>query len=66
MNKIVPKKIPFFFGRRRPKDISFSVSNTKKFNNHFNWKPKYKNIKSILKSSLDWEKKYSKKLKLEN
>ncbi len=64
MNEIIPKKISFFFGKRRPKDIGFSVSNTKKFKNHFKWKPKYNNIKFILRSSLDWEKKYSKKLKL--
>lgn len=62
MNKIISKKIPIIYGKRRTNDIPHSVSNTKKFKNSFNWIPKYKNLKNILKSSLEWEKKYSKSL----
>ncbi len=57
MNQLIPKKIPTIFGKRRFRDIEYSVSNTKKFKKYFKWKPKYNNLKDILKSSLAWEKK---------
>ena len=57
MNKIVPNKIHTTIGKRRFKDIEFSVSNPKKFNNFFKWKPKNNTLDKILKSSLAWEKK---------
>ncbi len=60
MNKLIPTKIPTIFGRRRYRDIEYSVSNTKKFKKYFKWKPKYSNLEDILKSSLAWEKKFIK------
>ena len=33
------------------------VANTNKFNNFFLWKPKFNNLKYILKTAYEWEKK---------
>ena len=33
------------------------IANSEKFNKFFNWKPKFNNIKYIVKSCIDWEKK---------
>ena len=57
MNSISKKKIPIVFGKRREKDIAVSISNTKKFQKCIKWKPKYNNLKYILKTSYEWEKK---------
>ena len=57
MNKIIPKKIPILVGKRRPKDIVISISNTKKINKYIKWKPKFSNLNKILNSSYRWEKK---------
>ncbi len=57
INNLITKKIPIVYGKRRPNDIAISISNTKKFNNYFNWSPKNNNLKNILNSSLKWEKK---------
>ena len=58
INLLLTKKIPIIFGKRRHKDIKSSISNTKKFNKYFKWKPKYNNLIYILKSSYEWEKKF--------
>tara|TARA_B100001173_G_scaffold92486_1_gene79998 strand:+ start:2885 stop:3880 length:996 start_codon:yes stop_codon:yes gene_type:complete len=60
MNNIIPKKIPILIGNRRLKDIKFSVANINKFNKHFKWKPKYNNLRYILKTALAWESKLKK------
>ena len=57
MNIILKSKLPFEIGKPRKKDIHFSVANIKKFNKYFNWKPKYNNLKYILTTALNWEKK---------
>ena len=57
MNIILKKKLPFSVGKPRKKDIYFSVADTSKFNRYFKWKPKYNNLKFILTSALNWEKK---------
>ena len=57
MNKIIPKKILTVVGKRRPKDIMISISNTKKINKYIKWKPKFNNLNKILNSSYRWEKK---------
>ena len=64
MNSIIKKKIPIIFGKRRNKDIEISISSTKKFHKYIKWKPKFNNLKYILKTSFEWEKKlkYIKKL----
>jgi len=56
-NKFLPKKIHATFGKKRPKDIEFSVSDIRKFKKSMNWKPKFDNLENILKSSYLWEKK---------
>ena len=33
------------------------IANPEKFNKFFGWKPKFDNIKYILKTAVDWEKK---------
>ena len=57
MNLLLKKKIPTIYGDRRNKDIKLSKADTKKFNKHIRWKPKFNNLKYILKTSLQWEKK---------
>ena len=57
MNLILSKKIPIIFGGRRVKDIKVSISDTNKFNKYIKWKPKYNNLRYILKTSYEWEKK---------
>ena len=57
MNSISKKKIKIIFGKRRKNDIEISISNTKKFQKYIKWKPKYNDLKYILRSSYEWEKK---------
>ena len=56
MNSIIQFDLPIEFGSRRKSDIIHSVANNKKFLKRFNWKPKYNDLKIILKSALEWEK----------
>ncbi len=55
--KIIGKKIFFKFGKRRQGDAEISVANVEKLTNEFQWKPKYKDLKVILETALNWEKK---------
>tara|TARA_B100000795_G_scaffold50114_1_gene32900 strand:- start:404 stop:1381 length:978 start_codon:yes stop_codon:yes gene_type:complete len=57
MNDILQKKLPTKIGKRREKDIKSSIANVEKFKNFFHWKPKYNDLKFILKTSYEWEKK---------
>ena len=57
LNEILEKKIEFKFGPRRSGDSKMIVANTDKFNSFFSWKPRFNNIKYILKTAIDWEKK---------
>ena len=59
MNDILQKKLPTKISQRRDKDIKSSVADIKKFKSCFNWEPKYKDLKHILKTSYEWEKKLS-------
>ena len=56
INKILKKKIQIKFGKPRKNDIERSVANINKFNKYISWKPKYNNLSSILKTSLEWDK----------
>ena len=56
-NEILDKKISFEIGPRRVGDSKMIVANTNKFNNFFLWKPKFNNLKYILKTAYEWEKK---------
>ena len=57
MNFILKKNILTSVGKPRNKDIKISIANIKKFNKYFKWKPKYNNLKNILKTALYWERK---------
>ena len=56
-NKILNKKIKSKIGPRRPGDSKMVVANPSKFNKILNWKPKFNNLKYILKTAYEWEKK---------
>ena len=60
MNKILKKDLKFKIGPRRLGDSEKVVANISKFKNFFSWKPKYNNLRIILKSALEWEKKLKK------
>jgi len=57
MEKILKHDLKKKLGPRRKDDIPYSVANNIKFKEKFNWVPKYNNLKYILKSALEWEKK---------
>ena len=56
-NKINKKKIKIKFGRRRKGDIYKLVAKAHKIKKKLKWSPKYNSLKTILSSSLKWEKK---------
>tara|TARA_B100001057_G_scaffold71237_1_gene65413 strand:+ start:6906 stop:7880 length:975 start_codon:yes stop_codon:yes gene_type:complete len=56
-NQILDKKISFEIGPRRDGDSKMIVANSDKFNNLFSWRPKFNDIRYILKTAVNWEKK---------
>jgi UDP-glucose 4-epimerase len=56
-NEILNNKIKFKVGPRRPGDSKLVVANPNKFIKTMSWKPKYNNLKYILKTAYEWEKK---------
>ena len=56
-NKFLEKKIKYRIGPKRPGDSKLVVANPDKFNQTMNWKPKFDNLKYILKTAYEWEKK---------
>ena len=63
-NKILNKKIKYEIGERRPGDSKLVVSNPNKFIKTMKWKPKFNNLKYILKTAYSWEKKLNNKFKI--
>ena len=57
MSDILQRTLPSIIGKRRDKDIKTSIANVQKFKDCFGWKPKFNDIKHILKTSYEWEKK---------
>ena len=57
MNDILQRTLPTVIGKRRDKDIKSSIANVQKFKDFFGWEPKFNDLKLILKSSYEWEKK---------
>ena len=55
--KKIKKNLTIKYTNRRPGDIAQIYSNTIKFKNLFKWSPKYNDIKKIIKSAIQWEKK---------
>jgi len=55
--KKIKKGVEIQYQKRRPGDIAQVFANTKKFKKKLRWKPKYNDIKLIIKSAISWEKK---------
>ena len=56
-NDFLEKKINFKIGPRRQGDTSFIVADSNKFKKSFQWRPKFDDLKIILKTAYEWEKK---------
>ncbi len=59
-NDFLKKKINFKIGPRRDGDSSFIVADSEKFRKTFQWSPKFDDLKIILKTAYEWEKKLKK------
>ena len=57
LNNILGNEILVQIGKKRVGDAKKVIANTNKLYRYFSWRPKYNNLKLILKSSLKWEKK---------
>ena len=55
--KKIIKNVKIVYLSRRTGDVAQIYSNTKKIKRYLNWKPKFNNIKYILTSAINWEKK---------
>ncbi len=62
--KRIKKNVSVEYLNRRPGDIDQVYSNTKKFKKIIKYKPKHNNIKKIILSAINWERKISKKISL--
>ena len=60
-NQIYDNKIIFDFDKRRPGDSEKLISNVDKLLQHINWKPKFDDLKLIIKTAVEWEKKIDEK-----
>ena len=60
-NDITNGSINYEYGDRRLGDSEVLISDVSKLNNFINWKPKYNDLNTILKTSIDWEKKINEK-----
>ena len=58
--KLLKKDVIVQYQKRRVGDIAQIYADTKKIKKNLNWKPKFNNIKKILKSAIMWEKKLKK------
>ena len=56
-NLILHKKMNFEIGPKRDGDSKMIVANSDKFSQFFTWKPRFNDIKYIIKTALDWEQK---------
>jgi len=60
-NEIYDNKIKFEYDKRRPGDSEKLISNVDKLHQHINWKPKFDDLKLIIKTAVEWEKKIDEK-----
>ena len=60
-NQICNNKIKFEYDKRRPGDSEKLISNVNKLHQHINWKPKFNDLKLIIKTAVEWEKKIDEK-----
>ncbi len=54
-NKMYDNKINYTFSERRKGDVEKLVSDVSKLNKYIHWKPKFNDLKKIIKSSVNWE-----------
>jgi len=54
--KYSKKEVNVIIKKKRPFDIVSSIANTNKLKKFIKWKPKYQNLKLMIKSSILWEK----------
>ena len=59
--KRIKKNISVEYLKRRPGDIAQVYSDTKKFKKILNWRGKHNNIKKIILSAINWERRLNKK-----
>jgi UDP-glucose 4-epimerase len=60
-NEIYDNKIMFEYDKRRPGDSEKLISNVDKLHQHINWKPKFNDLRLIIKTAVEWEKKIDEK-----
>ena len=60
-NNITGNKIKFEFSKRRRGDAEKLVADVNKINKYIKWQPRYNNLKKIIESSINWEKKINEK-----
>jgi UDP-glucose 4-epimerase len=60
-NQIYDNKIKFEYDKRRSGDSEKLISNVDKLHQHINWKPKFDDLKLIIKTAVEWEKKIDEK-----
>ena len=58
--KKIKKNVIIKYQKRRAGDIAQVYNDTKKFKKYFLWKPKFNDLKFILKTAIKWERKLSK------
>jgi len=51
----------FEYDKRRSGDSEKLISNVDKLHQHINWKPKFDDLKLIIKTAVEWEKKIDEK-----
>ena len=52
------KKINILFKKRRPGDMEVIIANNTKLKKLIKWQPRYKKLSTIVKSCIEWEKKF--------
>ena len=57
LNSFLEENINVKTGPRRPGDSKMIISNVDKFKKYFKWQPKHNDLRKILRTAIDWEKK---------
>ena len=57
LNSLLEEDINVKTGPRRPGDSKMIISNVDKFKKYFKWQPKHNDLRKILRTAIDWEKK---------
>ena len=62
INSLLEENINVKTGPRRPGDSKMIISNVDKFKKYFKWQPKHNDLRKILRTAIDWEKKLVNKI----